>query len=210
MQTFSLKEAFKQGWRNTEKHIEFLALSTFVFFVIYFILKQTTSGFSGLFIGLASFILGMLFNIGMRRIGLLIDSGQSPKVDNFKSSVGLFLSVLWATIIIGFFTLIGLILLIIPGIIVVLRTSMAIYLILDKKLDAWPAVKESWHLTKGFSWKLFWFFLFSGIIIIVSFIPFGLGLIISVPFLSLTHAVIYRKISNFRSQAEHLTPILEK
>ncbi len=206
MKTFSIKEAFKQGWSNTKKHIEFLTVSTFVFLVIYFILKVGSHGFSGLLLGLASFIVGMLFDIGMRRIGILIDSGQTPKADHFRSDLGLFLSVLWATVIVSVLSFIGFILFVIPGIIVVIRLSMAIYLILDKKLDAWAAVKESWRLTKGSSWKLLGFFILAFVVVIISIIPLGLGLIISIPFLSMTHAVIYRKIVKIKSESTLPTP----
>lgn len=200
--TFSISKAFKTGWEHTKNHLEFLALSTFVYFVLYLVLARFGHGDFSFILRLAAWFVSMLFSIGMRRIGLLIEKGGVPTYNDFQTDATTFISVLFANIIMAVFIFIGFILLIIPGIIVALRLSMTTYIILDKKMGAWAAVKESWKITKGHSWNLLGLALCALLICIVAVIPFGLGLIVALPFLAITAAIVYNRIKHLN------TPVL--
>jgi uncharacterized membrane protein len=59
-------------------------------------------------------------------------------------------------LIISVATILGLILLIIPGFIIALGFSMTFYLIAENpELSVEDALKESWALTDGYKWELF-------------------------------------------------------
>ncbi len=49
----------------------------------------------------------------------------------------------------------GLLLLIIPGIVLLCRLAFLPYLVVDRKMAAVQAFKESWRTTKGYAWKVF-------------------------------------------------------
>jgi uncharacterized membrane protein len=49
----------------------------------------------------------------------------------------------------------GIMLLIVPGIIFACRLAFVKYLIMDRKMDPVPAVKESWRMTRGYAGKIF-------------------------------------------------------
>lgn len=196
MQTsFKISDVFKKGWVNTKKNWLFLVLSTLIYFVVYFVLARSGHGFTSVFLGLASWIVAQLFSIGLYRIALKIEDGGVPKATDFKTDFNTFMTVLWANIITGLIIIAGTLLFIIPGIIAMLRLSMSIYLILDKKMKAWEAIKESWRITSSYSWKILGMVLIAMIVALISLIPLGLGLLISIPFLSLSYGVFYRKIS---------------
>lgn len=67
----------------------------------------------------------------------------------------------------------GFVFFIFPGIIIACRLSFVSYLVVDKQLDAIQAIEESWKMTKGIGWNVF----FMAIISIFLFI-FGVMLLI--------------------------------
>jgi uncharacterized membrane protein len=86
----------------------------------------------------------------------------------------------------------GFIFLIIPGIIIACRLAFVSYLVMDKKMDPIQAVEESWKLTKGHAWTIFF-------MAIVSFFICLLGLIMC--FVGIFPAMIWVK-SSFASLYE--------
>ncbi len=193
--TISVTEVFKTGWANTKKHIGFLTISTFIYLVISMVLKSVSHGPGSILINLASYAISIIFAIGLVKIGLIVESGNNPKIEDFKTDFHTFLSFFWASIIVGVLSAIGFIFLIIPGIYISTRLYITMYLILDKKMPAWDAVKKSWDMTKGYSWSILVFGFFAFIIAFVSAIPFRILLIIAIPIISMSQAVMYRKIS---------------
>ena len=61
----------------------------------------------------------------------------------------------------------GMLILIIPGIIIGCRLAFVSYLVMDKKLDPIVAVEESWKLTKGHGWTIFFMGFVSFFIIVI-------------------------------------------
>jgi len=193
--TLKVSEIFKIAWAETKKHFWFLILSTAIYFVLTILLNQFGEGPAGFFLGLAGFVVGLIFKVGLTRISLLIESGRTPKSDDFKTEPIVVFKVFVANIICILLTVLGLMLLIVPGIIVLLRLSMTTYIIVDKNLGAWESVKKSWKLTKGHSWKLLSLGLISILLAIAGLLPVGLGLLIVLPLLYIVGAIFYRKIS---------------
>lgn len=194
MKTISIKQVIKRGWDNTKNNISFLVTYTFIYFVVYFILNKVGRGPGSFIIVLASMIVSTLFSIGMYRIALKIEEGITPTTDDFKSDLDTFLSVIWVCIISGFFVVLGMILFIIPGIYVACRLSLTTFVVLNKNIKGFNAVKESWRMTKGNTFKIFVLVLFSILITLIAVIPFALGLLISVPFIYLMGGILYKEI----------------
>lgn len=194
----SISQVFKQGWELTKKHMGFLVVSFIVYILAYGLLALLARGhgFIAAVAQITTSVLSILYTIGLYRIALLILKGGTPKPDDFRSDIGLFFSVLWCSIIVGFFTFVGFICLIIPGIIVALRLSMAQFLVIEKNLSGWQAAKLSWNLTRGYSWKILGFALLAGLIFLISLIPIGLGLLVSVPFVAISYVLLYKKIED--------------
>ena len=66
--------------------------------------------------------------------------------------------------------IIGLIFLIVPGIIIGIRLIFTWFLIIDKKSSAMVAIKDSWRMTKGYSWTIFGMALLAIPIVLIGFI----------------------------------------
>lgn len=77
---------------------------------------------------------------------------------------------------------------------ILIRLSLAELVVFDKGLGPIDAIKLSFQATKGFVWRIFWLGLITVLIIIVSIIPLGVGLIWSLPFMMLIYPVIYKRL----------------
>jgi membrane-anchored glycerophosphoryl diester phosphodiesterase (GDPDase) len=101
------------------------------------------------------------------------------------------LASLLVTIIVG----VGLVLLVIPGIIFACKLAFTPYLILDRRMTVFEAVKESWRMTGGHAWTVFFIFLLSIPISILGLICLIVGIIPATMWISVTYASLYHAVS---------------
>jgi uncharacterized membrane protein len=109
--------------------------------------------------------------------------------NNYKNAV---LAYLLATFII----VIGIILLVIPGIVFICKLVFVPYLIVDKKMDVVPAVKESWRVTAGHGITIFLMIVIAFFLSILGLALAGIGLIFAVMWIELTFAHLYHRVSS--------------
>jgi hypothetical protein len=107
---------------------------------------------------------------------------------NFWSYVGV--SIL-LSVVVG----IGFLLLIVPGIILSLMFMFATFIVVDRGLDPFAAMKQSRQITAGYKWQLFLFSLVLMLINLLGALAVVVGLFVSVPvtWLALVHA--YRSLA---------------
>lgn len=109
-----------------------------------------------------------------------------------------YLHIILANILVAALVMLGVIFLIIPGIIIGCRLAFVSYVVMDKKLDPIVAVEESWKLTKGHGWTIFFMAITSFFIGLAGFIICFVGILpasiwISSSFASLYEAVLIEK-----------------
>ena len=101
----------------------------------------------------------------------------------------------FANLLVAFIIGFGIVLLIIPGIIFACKLAFVPYLIVDKKMEAVEAVKESWRMTKGYSLIIFITGFLVIFVAILGLLFFGVGIIVSIIWIRLTFASIYARVS---------------
>jgi uncharacterized membrane protein len=197
---FSKQEAINYGFKLAKKHLFFFAGLFGIVIVIAVVMGALR--FSAVHAPLASFaiwlaqtIIDLIVGMGLIYITLKFIDNKKPKYKDllyYKPIVNyLIMSILTTLIVVG-----GIILLIIPGIYFGLRLKFAAYLVIDKNLTAVDAVKESWKMTKGNVWNLFFFGILLGLVNILGFLCLIVGLFITVPLSMLATAFVYRKLLN--------------
>jgi len=100
-----------------------------------------------------------------------------------------------AGILMSIFIIIGLICFIIPGVILIIRFSFVSYLVIDKKMEAMAAIKESWKMTKGHSWTILGMILLAIPIIMGGLIVLLVGVLFSFVWISAAFAILYHSVS---------------
>lgn len=124
--------------------------------------------------------------------------------EGFKTK---YLKIVLANLIVVALTLIGFLVLIVPGIIVLCRLAFVPYLVMDKDLEPMQAVEKSWQMTRGHGWKIFWMAIISFFLYIAGLIAFIVGIIISIMWVHSAFATLYQSVLN-QSDDENPIPIL--
>jgi uncharacterized membrane protein len=124
--------------------------------------------------------------------------------EGFRSK---YFKIVLANLIVFALAVIGFILLIVPGIIVLCRLAFVPFLIMDKDQEPMQAVENSWQLTRGHGWKIFFMGIISFFIIIAGFIALFVGLIISFMWIHSAFATLYQSVM-YQSVDENPIPIL--
>lgn len=75
------------------------------------------------------------------------------------------------------------------------RARLCLAYILDKELGPWQAIKESFRVTECNFWRLIAIYILNLLIVEISSIPFGIGLIWSLPYFYISYGQIYRQLS---------------
>ena len=128
---------------------------------------------------------------GVKYISLRAARGDRFVVKNmfdvFKNYTNAVLANLLVTLIVAA----GFVLLIIPGIIFACKLAFVPYLIVDRRMEAVAAVKESWRMTRGHAFKVFLIGFLAFFVGLLGLIVFGVGVIISIIWIRLAFASLY-------------------
>lgn len=104
------------------------------------------------------------------------------------------LSLFATMILIYLMVVIGLFLLVIPGIYLMISYYMAMPLVVEKGMSPWQAMETSRKAITHRWFSVFGFFIVMMIILIISMIPLGLGLIWTLPMLMIAFGILYRNM----------------
>lgn len=139
--------------------------------------------------GLFSYIMGVV----MIAVALLVGRGRKVSMASVRELVTGYtlVSYLFGTILVGLAVIVGLVLLIVPGIIFALMFSMTTYAIVDKHMGPIEAMKHSKVITKGNRLKILGIVLLMILLMILAVIPAGLGILIVGPWAAQTLVAMY-------------------
>lgn len=188
------------GWETFKKRPLFFMGAVLLIVVISGILSSITDGKSagvmGFLTGLAVVLINVFIEMGLVSFALKAE----------RDTVSLTLKDLWhpnsflyyagAKILTGIIVIVGLVLLIVPGVIAALALIFATYLIIDRNMGPIEAMKESVQMTKGHRWQLFLLALALLGINILGALALMIGLLVSVPVSLFALAHVYRTLSH--------------
>jgi uncharacterized membrane protein len=197
---FSISEAVKYGWETFKAKAGFfigltLAIALITAIPDYIIGKVFSEGIVRTIFELLMRVVGLFLGMITTRISLdLYDTG-----DTDLSKIGQLLpklpAYLGGKILYGLMVLVGLVLLIIPGIIVSYMFLYVGYLILDRDLGPIEALKVSKTVTDGSKMQLFLFSLVIAVINIIGAILLLVGLFVTIPVTLMASVYVYRQLS---------------
>lgn len=195
MNTFSIVDSLKYGWETLKKNPLFIIGVFVALFVISMIVSAVTDpqGNGGSLLGaLASLLIGVCVEMMVVNLALKGHSApQSLKLADLWSTFP-FLYYVAQKVLSGIIIIVGLILLIAPGVIAALALMFSSYLVMDKNLGPIEAMKESARITKGHRMQLFLFALTLGLLNIAGALALGIGLLVTVPVSIFAVAHVYR------------------
>lgn len=202
---FSTKESLRYGWDKLKANFwKFIAVTACMLAVGLIselfsnMFENNTSALAGIvfFIGIiAAVVLSLVIKIGSTKFFLSVHDGEVPSIKFIFSAFGVFWKYIWVSILQGLIMLGGFILLIVPGIIWSIKYSFAPTIVIDTGISARAALRESGNITQGAKLKLFGFYIVIGLINILGYIAFGIGILVTLPLTTLAYIYVYRILS---------------
>lgn len=74
------------------------------------------------------------------------------------------------------------------------RLTLSMAFVLDHKNSAWQAVQSSFSVSRHNFWRIVAVFIIETLIVLLSIIPLGIGLIWTLPFMFIVYGMIYRRL----------------
>ena len=140
----NISEIYEKAWKLTKEHFSFLILYQLM---LYLVAALFFAGFFGAYkiflIHLAFLLLAIVAKIGFFRSSLMIADGVAPGYEQFYSNWKLFGSwfVGWVLFEVAF--LVGLDLLLVPGLFILARFGLFPFFIVDKGLGSIDAFRKA-------------------------------------------------------------------
>jgi hypothetical protein len=184
---FTLDEVLKASWAMTKEHwLKYFGIigATVLIYIVYGIAYGILDAIIGLpevVQSILSFFVGVYVSLIMAKGVLSVSRGGKPTFSELvKFSGKTYLQALLATFLFYLAVMVGLVLLIIPGIIAAVALCFYIYSIVDKDAEAIPSLEDSLAMTKGNRLTIFLFNLVIGLIAVAAIgIPAVISFVVS-------------------------------
>ncbi len=135
--------------------------------------------------------------------------GQTPDFRDFFAGFQYFLPLLLLSLVAGLFISIGTILLVIPGLYLVVAYLFASYLVVDRRLDFWPAMELSRRTVTPRWFGYFAFVLLVALLNLAGALLLGLGLLVTIPLSFCAITAAYANLFGFQSDYTQEVPRLK-
>lgn len=158
----------------------------------------------GLLLGIGGLLTAGPFMIGFAFLFLNIARGRDREVGQIFEGFKNFGTALGAYILVGLFTFLWSLLLIIPGIIATFSYAMTYFILSDNpRLGPQEAISLSKEMMRGYKWQYFCLqFRFLGWILLSLFLTFGIGMLWVAPYMQTANAHFYEMVRrNYRPDA---------
>jgi uncharacterized membrane protein len=194
---------YRNGWNKLWKFFLELLLIGVIYWVISLAFSAVTWTNKNPDAVIALNFIGVIYSLlvvspigyGVALAFLKAARGETPEVSDMFAAFSNYWNAVLAGLLAGVITAIGFVLLIVPGIIFACKLAFVPYLVVEWKMDAVTAVKESWRMTGGYALDIFLIGLLGIPIAIAGLICFGVGIIITSMWVTATMASLYHAVS---------------
>ena len=200
---FSIGALIDTAWQKTNGNKGTIWLGILIFIVILIPTSVVTeiafgSSIGGKFLSqIIQTLISAPLTVGLYLMGIKIAASQptspSEVIAYFKSIVPLAITMVLMYLMI----FIGLVLLVIPGIYLAVAYGMALQLVAEKNLSPWQAMEASRKAITHKWFKIFGLYLVCVVLMAISAIPFGIGLVWSLPWAVIVFGCLYTIIFGY-------------
>lgn len=192
-----LSEAVRFGWRTVQQHFPFIILTIAVAVIVPCIIDW---GGEHVFhrrgqqflMDLIDIVVSATFALGLFKIYLRFRDGEKPIFENLFDGISRAHVWVGASIIMTVAIVMGLVLLLVPGIIMLLRLWFVGFVLVDERTGPIDAIQRSWDITRGHTMDLLVFFIVLVGLNLLGVVCLGVGLLVTVPISGLAMSFVYR------------------
>ena len=198
MNDFSATDVVRDAWATFKERSGFLMFTTLVIMVLGGILGTVNSELARSGAPLLGFIFslfsGTLLSMGITAFFLQAhDAIRSVHLGELWHPRPFFFY-LGVRILTGIAIVLGLLLLIVPGIVLALMFLFSSFMVIDRELDPIEAMKESARITYGYRFELLFLLLILLALNVLGVLALGVGLLVSIPVSTLALVHAYRAL----------------
>ncbi len=143
---------------------------------------------------IVSFVVSGPLSAGLYIFYLRIVRGEEANVTMLFEGFSEFRKAFCVSFLMFLFILIGMFLLVIPGIILSVGLFPAIFLILDADYSIKGTLRKAWDMTRGFRWPIFVACLFLIFLNLIGLAALGVGVVFTGAYSMLVSALIYQEL----------------
>jgi uncharacterized membrane protein len=197
----NITQALSFGWRKTTEHIWFLVAAILIISMAALIpalLQKTLADSHPLLaalISLSSVFIQSALLLGYIHISLSIADAKTPRMGDLFDSFDRMFRCFWATVLYCLIVIVGLVLLVVPGIIWAVKFQFYPYVIADRNARALESIKASGAIATGHVWDLLIFSLALVVVNLLGILALGVGVLITIPLSINAATFIYRKLT---------------
>jgi hypothetical protein len=195
---------FREGWELFKQNP-----GGFIGFAFLFLIIQVILGYLPKIGGLISLALTAPLGAGFYVVSAKLMQRRPPVFQDFFTGFQLFLPLVLLSVVSGLLTILGFILLVLPGIFLMVCYLFASMLVIDQRLDFWPAMELSRRTVQTQWFGFFIFFLLIMLINLGGALLLGVGLLVSLPVSACAVAAAYADIFGLQSDYSGSMPQLK-
>lgn len=197
---FTISEVFNTSWKSLKAQIWVLVGLYIGYFILCMILSMfaipvQTSFTSGMIVNLILWIFSGIFMLGyLKNIFQALDD-EEPQFSAYGQQARKIITYLITMLISTVAILIGIGLLIIPGIYLALRLQFSLAFIVEENVGPIEALKRSWEITQNHVMELLLLGLLMIGIAIIGTILFLVGMFVAIPLIFTMYCYTFRKLN---------------
>lgn len=179
-------------------------VSALIITVLTYLLHETGSpegSFIDIIVQVANSALSILFTAGLMFMGVKRATDRVIVWKDVLSGFDVTGKILIAGFLQGALIILGFMLLVLPGIYLMIGYIFSFALILDKQMSPWQAMETSRKAVHKVWWKIFALYLIILIIVTISAIPMGIGLIWTGPLSVILCGVVYSNLFSIKKKS---------
>jgi hypothetical protein len=204
LQTLPLGNYIKIGWDVFKQYPVGFVVFTLVNIAIHLVLESIP------FLGwVVSFAISSALIMGNFIVSAKLLQKQTPVFRDFFTGFYFFLPLLLLSLITSIFIIIGLALLIIPGVYLIVAYLFASCLVIDRRLDFWPAMELSRRTVHPLWFGFLAFTLLLTVINLAGALCLFVGLLVTIPLSFAALAAAYADLFGFQSDYSQEVPRLK-
>lgn len=194
-ESFTIAGAIREGWELTKVNIGFLVVYQIILFFLIWLFNDSSENWHFALTQIIGWIIIILGKMGFYNSALLLTKGLKPRFDQFYVNWRLLLSWIVASFLFAIMLIVGLILLIVPGLYVLATFGFYPFFILDKGLGPIESLKQAAEATKENRWQVLLLFLACAGLDLLGLLFFGVGILIAAPVTMIALATVYDKLT---------------
>jgi len=204
--TVEIEKAIKTGWQVFKENPGLLIGIVLIQLIAPYLFDLPAMAIANVFeTSIIAFVIGLVLNllalsidiiiaIGVINIALGLAKNRDMSFKDLFVEFRMILNFIRASILFALAVLVGLILLIIPGVIIAIALGSYPYFIIDENKGPMEALKASYALTLGAKWQLFVFGMLQGLIVIAGLLALLVGYFVALPITMVASAAVYLQL----------------